>query len=48
MPFEEVRQLAQVDTGLAVATAELREALSQLERQGAVRMLRQNTVAVLG
>ena len=44
----QVRQLLQQDTGLTVATAELREALSQLERMGRVHMIRQNTVRVVG
>ena len=48
LPMEEVRRLAQEDTGLAVHTAELRDALQVLERDGLVRMIRQSTVAILG
>ena len=48
MPLDEVRRLAQQDTGVEVGLGEMRDALANLEREGVVRMLRANTVAVLG
>ena len=48
MRLDDVRAMCLDDTGLDVPVAELREALSQLERDGVVRMMRQNTVAILG
>ena len=48
MRVDELRAMCLDETGLDVPINELREALSQLEREGSVRMLRQNTVAILG
>ena len=47
MRLEEVRALFD-DTGLEVPLNELRDALAQLERDGLVRMPRQNTVVIAG
>ena len=46
--LDELRQSCMLDTGLDVPMNALREALSQLERDGVVRTTRQNTVTVLG
>ena len=48
MRLDDLRAMCLDDTGLDVPMAELREALSQLERDGVVRMMRSNTVAILG
>ena len=48
MRVDELRSMCLEETGLDVPINELRESLAQLEREGVVRMLRQNTVAILG
>ena len=48
MRVDDVRAMCLDDTGLDVPIAELREALTQLERDGYVRMLRSNTVQIIG
>jgi DNA replication licensing factor MCM4 len=45
--LDELRQSCMADTGLDVPIGALREALGVLERDGLVRLTRQNTVTIL-